>query len=367
MSDASSTDRHAIRDATARAAAMEDLLFLGVASLDVATAHARFEQWLGEGSHASMAWLESHRDVRREPERLLPGARAALVFGFPYADASSGGTAGPKVAKYARFRDYHRLLDEKGKRIVAFLEGNFGGEHRIAVDTLPLFEKALAAGTAEGFFGKHSCYVHPTHGSFLLLMEILTTLPLVPDERPAWDGMRRTSHGGCGSCTLCQVRCPTGALDEAYRVDARKCLAYWTIEHRGTIPTEYWPLLVEYWYGCDLCQDVCPYNRNAKAAASAKAIRSLPPLEAVATMSQSEYEAWFGGTAMTRAKRPGLRRNALVALAMTDPEAFRRVRERCRGDASIEPTLTQLDQAEQDGTLDRCRSQRSLSSPSRPH
>jgi epoxyqueuosine reductase len=346
----------AIREFAAQAAESEALLFLGVAPLDVTEAHARFEAWLRDGQHASMHWLEAHRDVRSKPERLLPGARAAFVFALPYSDLRRETASGRSVAKYARFRDYHRVLTEKGGAIGRRLSDAFGGEFRVAVDTLPLLEKALAVGTARGFFGKHSCYIHPVHGSFLLLMELLTTLPVAPDRRPDWDGRKRTNHGGCGSCTLCQVSCPTGALDTAYRVDARKCLSYWTIEHRGPIPSEFWPYLAAYWYGCDLCQDVCPYNRHA-AAPLARAAWALPPLEAVATMTQREYESWFGGTAMTRAKRAGLRRNALIALAMTDPDAFVRARERCRDDASLADVLTQLDGAEADGTLERCRAQ----------
>lgn len=335
-------------------AAENGLLFLGVAPLDVEAAYLRFADWLAEGRHGSMQWLEAHADVRRAPERLLSGASAALVFALPYADGVDA-TTGPRVAKYARFRDYHRVLGDAGHAIAAELAATFGGDFRPAVDTLPLLEKAVAAGTAQGFFGKHSCYIHPTHGSFLLLMEILTTLPLAVDERPHWDGARRSEHGGCGSCTLCQIRCPTGALDAAYRIDARRCLSYWTIEHRGTIPSEFWPYLAEYWYGCDICQDVCPYNRPSKISPLAAEPRALPPLSAVARMTQREYEAWFGGTAMTRAKRAGLRRNALIALAVLDAGEYAECLAACREDAALGDVVRALDAAQSDGTLDRCR------------
>lgn len=343
------------RERAAQAAEEQGLLFLGVAPLDVGSAFERFSRWLAEGRHGSMRWLEQHGDVRRSPERLLAGAKAALVFGLPYAEGVDE-APGPRVAKYARFRDYHRVLGDAGTAIATTLARSLGGEFRVAVDTLPLLEKAVAAGTARGFFGKHSCFVHPKNGSFLLLLTVLTTLPLDPDVRPAWDGVKRTEHGGCGSCTLCQVRCPTGALDDAYRIDARRCLSYWTIEHRGAIPAEFWPYLAEYWYGCDICQDVCPYNRGSVAGPAARTSRPLPALEAVATMTQLEYENWFGGSAMTRAKRAGLRRNALIALAVTNRATFADALARCREDESLTDVVAALDAAANDGTLARCRS-----------
>lgn len=349
-----SIDFSAFRARAEASAAAEGLLFLGVAPLGVTEAYERFSRWLEEGRHGSMRWLESHGSVRAVPEKLLPGARSALVFALPYADGVDG-TLGPRVAKYARFRDYHRVLGDAGERVADTLRAEFGGEYRVAVDTLPLLEKAVAHGTARGFYGKHTCYVHPEHGSFLLLMEILTTLPAPADRRPDWDGAKRNEHGGCGSCTLCQVRCPTGALDDAYRIDARRCLSYWTIEHRGVVPSEFWPYFAEYWYGCDLCQDVCPYNRRSEASTLAREPRMLPSLAAVATMTQLEYETWFGGTAMTRAKRAGLRRNALLALAVLESPELEPCLERCRGDESVADVLLDLERAREDGTLERCR------------
>ena len=196
----------------------------------------------------------------------------------------------------------------------------------------------------------------------MLLGELLTTLQL-----PTSGGIEknfspnlRTKEGGCGTCRRCQVHCPTGALDEDYRIDARKCLAYWTIEHRGPIPEEYWPGVGRYIFGCDICQIVCPYNRQASSKASEELlkIRTTPPLFEIATMSQPQYERLFGGTPMTRAKRTGLMRNALIAMTVTKhpklEEAMSLVQERNEGDV-INATLDQISRWLRKETSDRSR------------
>src|SRR5690606_6307703 len=145
-----------------------------------------------------------------------------------------------------------------------------GARTRVMVDTAPVLERALAAKTARGFIGKNTCYIHPLLGSFLMLGVVLTDIPLPSDERVPVDPARHLPSGGCGACRECQVHCPTGALDADYRIDAKKCLAYWTIEHRGVIPERFWPWIGTYYFGCDICQITCPYNmkdRHAKLAA----------------------------------------------------------------------------------------------------
>jgi epoxyqueuosine reductase len=181
-----------------------------------------------------------------------------------------------------------------------------------------------------GFIGKNTCFIHPEYGSLMLIGEILLSHHLtLSDSASPVDPNQRTSEGGCGTCRRCQVNCPTGALDTAYKLDARKCLAYWTIEHRGTIPFEFWPHLPTYIFGCDLCQLACPYNRKAIPTSEPTRPDLInPDLFDLATMSQSRYEAWMGGTPLTRAKREGLRRNALIAMAVTKDE---RLAEACAG------------------------------------
>ncbi len=328
------------REEVERLAAEEGLVCLGVAPLDAKEDYARFSEWLGEGRHAGMEWLEKYRECREEPARLLPGARNAIVIALPYdqGDSRHWENSAPRAAQYARFPDYHKILRRKGERLARRLplaEGAF----RVAVDTAPLLERALAAKTSRGFIGKNTCFIHPERGSFLLLGEILTTLPFVIDDKAPVDPAKRTEAGGCGTCDLCQVKCPTGALARDYTIESELCLSYWTIENRGTIPEKFWPWLAKYWYGCDICQLACPYNWRASGNRLPDDVprREMPPLFDVAVMSQAEYEKYFGGTPMTRAKRGGLRRNALIALAVTRDPRLAEAREAARRDP--EPPL----------------------------
>jgi len=295
------------------AASAQGVLFLGSASLEYPQAYARFRQWIDANRHGEMAYLENHDHLRRDPQQLHPGAQSALVFALPYFRSELGEK--PRVALYAHYPDYHKVLREKLEAIAAaFLPA---GSFRVLVDSAPVLERALAAQTAQGFIGKNTLYIHPAQGSFLLLGEILAEGQRAVDVPPEIPLDRKTKQGGCGPCDLCQVACPTGALNQDYTLEAKRCLSYWTIEQRGPIPEEYWPWLKEYYFGCDLCQLACPYNKRAAPAPVDWKARTYPDLFTTATMDQKQYEASFGGTPLTRAKRQGLRRNALVAMAVT--------------------------------------------------
>ncbi|MFM8269989.1 MAG: tRNA epoxyqueuosine(34) reductase QueG [Pseudomonadota bacterium] len=322
----------------------EGLIPLGVVPLFYSDSYSQFLRWLEQGKHAGLKYLEKYQDIRKEPSRLLEGAKAAIIVALPY---SQGDSWPPKpyersrAAQYARFTDYHNFLRQSGLRIVEKLKMNpelASQSFRVLVDTAPVLERALAVQTQSSFIGKNTCLIHPSHGSFLLLAEILTTHPFkfdLPEKKEE-----------CGSCTLCQVHCPTGALNEDYVLDSNRCLAYWTIEHRGTIPEEFWPWLSKYYFGCDICQLVCPYNEQAKTYQLPEKIvpKQMPSLFEVATMSQAKYENLFGGTPMTRAKRNGLRRNALIAMCVTqDPrleEALMTVQD--DGGFPLEETVEQI-------------------------
>lgn len=298
----------------------EDLIFLGVVRPEEPRSFAAYEKWLKEGRHAGMHYMAQNVDKRQHPATILPGAKRVVCFGLSYFQGRDDGTK-PRLAQYARLKDYHKVMKEKGERILARIHGGGDETHvgRVFVDTAPLLERALAQNTNVGFVGKNTLFIHETFGSFLHLGEIFTSadLPLSENEAIAVD--QRTRRGGCGSCRRCQVHCPTGALDENYVLDANRCLSYWTIEHRGTIPEEFWPWLGRFYFGCDMCQLVCPYNRGAAPSAIASQLkRAEPDLFEVATMDQVTYERLFGGSPATRAKRHGLRRNALIALAVTD-------------------------------------------------
>ncbi|MBY0370496.1 tRNA epoxyqueuosine(34) reductase QueG [bacterium] len=291
----------------------QGVIFLGATTPEYPQAYERFEGWIGEGRHGSMGFLENHASLRQDPEKLLPGAQAVLSFALPYYQPPE---PKPRVALYAQYSDYHRVLRRKLESIA---EALFAAESwRVLVDSAPVLERALAAKTSEGFIGKNTLYIHPKHGSFLLLGEILTLQKWSADVPPEIPLDRKTRAGGCGPCRLCQTACPTGALQKDYSLDARRCLSYWTIEHRGAIPEEFWPWLAEYYFGCDLCQLACPYNKHAASAPVGWERRAFPDLFETATMDQARYESAFGGTPMTRAKREGLRRNALIALAVLE-------------------------------------------------
>ncbi len=304
----------------------QGLVFLGLVKLGEEPDFARFQQWLAEARHGEMAFLEQHQQLRADPRGLLPGAQQALIFALPYyqGDRLQAARQGSyRVAQYARLKDYHRSMRQRATGILQELQKHYPGlGGRVTIDSAPLLERALAARTRRGFIGKNTLYIHPDHGSFLLLGEILLDQVLDhPDEPAQVRADERQTDGGCGSCRRCQVHCPTGALDQDYRIDARKCLAYWTIEHRGPVPFTYWPWFRVYLFGCDLCQLACPYNRQITASSeAARADLAQLDLLDVATMSQERYEGLFGGTPLTRAKRAGLRRNALIAMTVSrDP------------------------------------------------
>jgi epoxyqueuosine reductase len=302
----------------------EDLLFLGVADLNLRSDAARYRQWLSESRNGSMTWMANHVEVREYPEKILNGAKSVLVFGFSYYLGDrwqrNDNEKKPLIAQYARLKDYHSFLRKKvasvQKELAKFCAPEV--EWRITVDSAPVLERALAFKAGAGFIGKNTCFIHPKQGSFLLLAELFTTLPIsdVQTTERASGHQERTPDGGCGTCRRCQVHCPTGALDQDYKIDARKCISYWTIEHRGLIPLEYWPWVGRYLFGCDICQLVCPYNRNIGPSAAAQSLlrlTSTPDLLVMIEMDQKFYEKEFGGTPLTRAKLAGLRRNALIA------------------------------------------------------
>lgn len=353
-------------DSVSQIAEKEGLHFFGIAGLDVSQDYQWYRDWLQDNRHGSMEWMTNHLDIRENPEKLLPGAKTAFIFGFPYylGDKWLLGhkNESPQIGQYARLRDYHKFLRAKLERVQSDLKNQSDGNHvwRITVDSAPLLERALAANSGGGFIGKNTCVIHPQKGSFFLLGEILSSLEfnLPPRPQVTTRHQKRSSDGGCGSCRRCQVHCPTGALDQDYRIDARKCLSYWTIEHRGEIPLDFWPWIGRYMFGCDICQLVCPYNRNIDISDEAKSLEKIAaniPLFDIVTMNQDYYEQVFGGTPMTRAKHTGLRRNALIAgvvtgdqrvtglLSLLEADGDRVIRETAR-QAQIFLTKTKKDQ-----------------------
>ncbi|SME89248.1 tRNA epoxyqueuosine(34) reductase QueG [Pseudobacteriovorax antillogorgiicola] len=305
--------------------AEQGLLLIGHVPLVGDDRHfSRFEQWLSRGHHAGMSFMENHRAIRRDPRLLQEGLQSSLVFGLNYYQGDRLHSSNTRVAQYARFQDYHKLLRKKAQKLLGQLSESIPQlEGRVTIDSAPLLERALASRSQSGFIGKNTCFILPREGSFYLLGELHLNQQLFPFDKPAVvDPQQRSEEGGCGTCKRCQVNCPTGALDEDYTLDAKLCLSYWTIEHRGLVPTKFWPWFAKYWYGCDICQLACPYNRKASINIQLPLKSQLADLDLfqVATMDQGFYEATFGGSPMTRAKRVGLQRNALIALFVTQDE-----------------------------------------------
>ena len=287
----------------------------GVARLEPSSQGRPFVRWLSRGEHAGMAYLARRVEARLDPRRILDeGARSVLCVALDYhpltGEAETGGDLWPGVARYARGEDYHDLM---GRRLVALerrvREAFPGVGSRRYVDTGPVLERELAAAAGLGVAGKNTNLLHPEHGSWFLLGELFLTLDAAP-------GTALTDL--CGTCTRCLEACPTDALSAGYRLDARRCISYWTIEHRGPIPAETRPLLEEWVFGCDVCQEVCPVNEPVPPADHPEL--GLPParaaldLTALLDLGREDYVSLFRRNPLKRAKLEGLKRNAAVAM-----------------------------------------------------
>ncbi|MFQ5806727.1 MAG: tRNA epoxyqueuosine(34) reductase QueG [Phycisphaerae bacterium] len=275
-----------------------------------------YRQWLARGHAGSMRYLHGNAELRENPARLLPGARSAICVALSYWRGASlasrpGSRPVGRVAQYVRGADYHRvlraMLQELLARLRERLEEPFG--QRVFVDTGPVLERELAAAAGLGWIGKNTMLVHERLGSYLFLGEIVTTLELEPDA-PV------TDH--CGNCTRCLEACPPRALPKPYQLDASRCISYFTIEHRGEVPAEFHEPIGNWVYGCDVCQQVCPFNRHAPAGThpelTADRIPEYLPLLDLLWLRSSEYRRLTNGTAARRARRNMWRRNATIAL-----------------------------------------------------
>jgi epoxyqueuosine reductase len=273
---------------------------------------AQLDAWLGAGRHGQMAWMERTREVRKDPRHpnMLAGARSVIVLAAPYAGASGHeGPAPGRVAKYALGRDYHNVLTKRARRLLRPLR-EAGHRARVAVDSKPVFERAWAERAGVGFIGKNCCLIVPGIGSHVFLACIVTSAPLIPNEP-----MGRK----CGACTLCLEACPTQAFEEARALDARRCISYLTIEHRGAIEERYREALGPWVFGCDVCQDVCPYNQTSAAGPPLAAFEPderWTDLDAagILEMDESSFRDWSRGSAVKRAGFEGLTRNVALML-----------------------------------------------------
>jgi epoxyqueuosine reductase len=304
---------------------------VGVAPVGPSAHGEAYARWVAEGMHGEMGYLAREDAVakRADPALLVPGVRSAVVVALRYfnPDAGAGGVSDPSrgvVARYARNLDYHEVMKERLIRLQAWIGRELvpvGG--RAYVDTGAVLERELASRAGLGWFGRNTMLIQPRRGSFYFLGVLLLDVEL------EYDAPFEKEH--CGTCTSCVGACPTGALlgrDEsgAPRMDARRCISYLTIELKGPIPRELRPLIGNRIYGCDICQEVCPWNRFAEPAGEeaflAREGLDGPSLIEWMTTSQEEFSRKFKGSPIKRAKRRGLLRNVAVALGnWGSPEA----------------------------------------------
>jgi epoxyqueuosine reductase len=326
--------------------------FIGISDLRQDPEFPLFKQWLDEGRNGSMKYLEKNLQIREFPKNIDSKFKHAIIIGLRYGKRESIPRSGdpPKIAQYARYQDYHKVFRKSGSLILKEIHERCSDPQalgRVVCDSAPVLVRSLAVQTGGVFRGKNTCVISNKIGSLFFLGELFTSAPLPEFKKDFTDTDTSNKKASCGSCRRCQVHCPTGALDKDYRIDARKCIAYWTIEHRGTIPENYWRAVSNSLFGCDICQVVCPFNRpdatltkNAADQISPLKPRELPsdPFK-IATMSQEEYEAWFGGTPATRAKKEGLMRNALISLRVKDPHLFAKAASYLEVDSNLSGLL----------------------------
>ncbi len=313
-----STTESRIRD---RAAALGfDAVGIARADEPLGLDHERYLRFLEGGLHGEMGYLAENVEVRRrlDTDAILPGARSVLCLAVRYArageDEAPPGSIASQVARYARGRDYHNGIRKRLRKLADFVRGlGEGVEARPLLDTAPVLERAWAARSGLGFVGKNGLIIVPGQGSYLLLGEVVTTLALSPDLPLA---------ERCGSCTRCLDACPTQAFVGPFVLDPRRCVAYLTIEARGPIPVELREGVGEHLFGCDVCQEVCPFNRTrpppldrTEPFAPLDRWRRLTAADLLATPA-ADWPALREGTAMHRAPPAALLRNAITGVAL---------------------------------------------------
>jgi epoxyqueuosine reductase len=331
----SSTSNIALKDEIARRARAE-----GFDTVRFAAARApegapqRFADFLAQGRQGEMAWLAANAERRADPAVLWPGAKSVVVLGLNYGPESDPLAAVEQrahgtISVYAQGDDYHDIIKAKLKRIARAMAQDFACDVKVFVDTAPVMEKPIAEAAGMGWQGKHTNLVSREFGSWLFLGSIFTTLELAPDA---------AEEDHCGQCRRCLDVCPTNAFPAPYQLDARRCISYLTIEHKGDIPEEFREAIGNRIYGCDDCLAVCPWNKFAQAGREAKlaarAELQSPTLRELARLDDAAFRALFRKSPVKRIGRDRFVRNVLIAIGNSGDASLGEEAEKLLDDTS---------------------------------
>jgi epoxyqueuosine reductase len=282
-----------------------------IAAAQPAAHRQLYQQWIAEGKHGDMAWMAKNIERRSDPRLVLDGVQSIIVLAVNYFQGSAHPRDDYRIARYAWHDDYHDVLEKRLKALEDYLCIH-GGTQRRYIDTGPILERDFASESGLGWGGKSTMQIHPRLGTWFFLADILTTLPLPPDA-PAKDR--------CGSCTRCITACPTQAITGPRSMDARRCISYLTIEHKGSIPHEFRRAMSSRIYGCDDCLDACPWNRFAQASRESafQARQSIfqHSLRSFLSLDDAAFRSLFAKSPIKRIKRPAFLRNVCIALGNT--------------------------------------------------
>ena len=276
----------------------------GVTKVPLELRRDYYNQWIKEGKHGTMAWMENNNERRLNPQHLMSEAKSILVFAMNYYQKDPNRNF--RIAKYALGKDYHSVIYKRLKKICRFLKENYQSDQKPYVDTGPVLEKPIAEAAGLGWQGKSTILVEKKRGTWSLLGTIVTTLDL-PASKEGKDY--------CGTCTRCIDCCPTQAITAPYKLDASKCISYLTIEHKGSIPHEFREAIGDRVFGCDECLDVCPWNKWAKITKESQfEARTLPDLKTILNWDEEDFKSNLVASPIKRVKLNGLKRNVALVI-----------------------------------------------------
>ena len=330
--DEKSANATEIREAIRAEALARGFDAVGFAKAELAeTARAGLAAFLAQGYHGEMGWMADRTEQRGDPQALWGEAQTVVVLGMNYgaeAEEAPGGETG-NISIYARGRDYHDTVKKRLKALARWIAEQWPGELKVFVDTAPVMEKPLAQQAGIGWQGKHTNLVSREFGSWLFLGEIYLSLALEPDT---------AEEDHCGTCRACLDSCPTNAFPAPYKLDARRCISYLTIEHKGMIEAELRPLIGNHIYGCDDCLAACPWNKYASTTAEPdflpRAELTAPRLAELTQLDDAAFRRMFAGTSIKRIGRDRFLRNVLIAIGNSGDTGLAQVARQCLDDAS---------------------------------